>query len=357
MNTAAFHDRASQYYCSRYGWTKKDFDKINWMAVDKAMKMCSSSTRAWASKFSCGFIGTTKMLSRREYWLDNKCPRCGECDEICIHILQCPSPSHREQMLRKVDDFDMWLKTKHVDPDMVSGIIMVTNAWIKGEQVVLETILTPTIQQQYQIGWDHFILGRLCTDITVHLHDFYKSKSSKWNAQSVTAHIIRWLWTSLTRPAWNDRNAYVHSHSGADKSKRLLENMKIEVRELYDNTDTSIIGYSDRQLFDTDIDELLQRSQKQLIAWIQSVESAIRHASRSATVIADPTQPHLNFAPPQSIEQPNPTITLAKKYPYPVTRPILPPSSYGLHGADLPATSYCLLKCKTLHLYTHATMT
>lgn len=190
MNVAAFYDKARQYYCSRYRWSKQVFDEINWKAVGKAMSMVSISTRVSASKFSCGFVGTARMLSRREYWLDNKCPRCGSCDERYNHVLQCPSSVHREQMICMIDDFDMWLKTRHADPDMISDIIMITTAWIKSEPIDPTNILTPAIRHQHQLGWEHFILGRLCNDIATHLHDFYKNKSSQRNAQSVTAQII-----------------------------------------------------------------------------------------------------------------------------------------------------------------------
>lgn len=326
ISIAAYDDQARHYYCSRYGWQRQDFDDINWKAVDKAMSMLSRHTRVWASKFSCGFLGIARMLSRREYWLDNKCPRCGNCDETCQHVIQCPAAAHREQMLRRVDDFNMWMQTQHVDPDMVSDIIMITTSWIQCETVDPATIITPAIQHQYHLGWEHFVMGRLSKSLTVHLHEFYTNKTSRRNAQGVTARIIRWLWTDLIRPAWNDRNACVHRNTYADKSMRLLDDTKTEVAELYNNTDRTVLSYMDRQLFDTDLNEIMQRPQHQLDAWIQSVESAVRMASRSATTITDPTQPCLPFAqqPPPRDRQDDAQTTV-KKIPTSRNSPHLTP--------------------------------
>lgn len=59
-------DIVQSYYCNKYKWISIQFQQVNWTAIDKAMYMCTPSTRTWISKFACGFIGTAQMLSRRE---------------------------------------------------------------------------------------------------------------------------------------------------------------------------------------------------------------------------------------------------------------------------------------------------
>lgn len=111
-----------KYYCG------KNFETINWGAIQRAMSTCSLSTRIWIAKYSCGFVGTAQVLARREYWLENRCPRCGHHNETYMHVIQCPHPPHREQMLRRLGEFKMWLKARHIDADIIQDIIMITTA-------------------------------------------------------------------------------------------------------------------------------------------------------------------------------------------------------------------------------------
>lgn len=81
--------RVRQYYCRKYGWNEAAFSSVNWDAVEGAMSRCNPSTAKWVTKFSSGFLGTAKHLTRREYWLDNKCPLCRNCVENNTHIIWC----------------------------------------------------------------------------------------------------------------------------------------------------------------------------------------------------------------------------------------------------------------------------
>ena len=90
--------RAKTYCCRKYHWTPNQFRSIKWDALSGAMKRCTPSTSKLISKFSCGFVGTAKTLSRREYWLDSACPLCNVMEEDNTHIICCPHPPHRQRI-------------------------------------------------------------------------------------------------------------------------------------------------------------------------------------------------------------------------------------------------------------------
>ena len=171
-----YHHQAQQYYCSKCSWNSQTFQSINWLAIQRAMSMCSSATRVWVSKFSCDFIGTARMLARREYWLESKCPRCGSDNETTTHIIQCPHPPHREQIDRRIDDFRLWMESRHFEPDLCADIINVTTSWVRGDESAHPSITCAPVATQLQIGWDHFKMGRVNKSITDHLHSFYLTK-------------------------------------------------------------------------------------------------------------------------------------------------------------------------------------
>ena len=201
------------------------------------------------------------MLVRREYWLHSKCPRCGCDNETNLHVIQCPSPSNREQMQRCLNDFQEWMDSRHIDPTLSMDIHNIAWAWLRGDDVTVIPVESKSIAEQIKLGWNHFIMGRICKSFTNELHEFYLRKSSKRNSQNVTAQMIHWIWTHLLRPTWNERNNHVHKHYGADKSKRQLEDNITEVEELYWRTDKDQLSYLDRPLLEIDVNDLKQRKQ------------------------------------------------------------------------------------------------
>ena len=152
------------------------------------------------------------------------------------------------------------------------------------------SIVSEALRLQLQLGWEHFILGRICLPFTQHLNSSYITRQIQRNGQSATAQIIQWMWITLIRSAWNDRNTYVHRHHGMDKSKQLHEDTKVEAAELFNTIDIEQLCCTDRHLMEVDYDELIKRPQYQLDAWIHSVEAAIKVASTSSTIIIDATQ-------------------------------------------------------------------
>ena len=263
---------AQNYYCNKYKWTTAQFHQVNWHAIDKAMHMCTPSTRTWISKFACGFIGTAQMLSRREYWLESKCPRCLSAIENNEHVIKCPSECCRTDLLKSLSDLYDWMKTTNTAPILQSEIMRLTNHWIDYD--IDTTILSPcpAITSQIRLGWSHFIFGRIHCDITTLQDNHYLSIGSKRDSRSWTAQLIQRLWTKIIRPCWNQRNVKVHGNKTEPSQSRLLADMRAEVQEIYTTTNHDDLLYQDRHLFDRSLDTLLTSSLPQLTAWRNNID-------------------------------------------------------------------------------------
>ena len=77
--------------------------------------------------------------------------------------------------------------------------------------------------------------------------------------------------------------------------------LRLEITEIYNNTNIDILFYRDRQLFETPLEDLLKKHDSYLYSWRDEVDIATKHASSSAT-INDPTQRTILFHPPQALQ-------------------------------------------------------
>ena len=138
--------RVQTYYCRKYNWTKPQFESINWDAISGAMIRCNPSTAKWVTKFCCGFIGTTKTLARREYWLGSNCPLCQTHDEDNVHIICCPHPPHRERAELSLLELYKWMEYINFPPDLFLEIKRINKLWLLNPDLPNTISNIPTIQ-------------------------------------------------------------------------------------------------------------------------------------------------------------------------------------------------------------------
>ena len=317
-------DKAEQYYCNKYNCTHIQFHSINWPAIDKAMHLCTPSTRTWISKFSCGFIGSAQMLSRREYWLEPTCPRCRSHVETCVHIIKCTSDLCRTALNESLNDLYAWMTTTSTASILQNEIKRITTYWLDNEVDTSIISPCPAVTSQITLEWNHFVFGRIHRDITALQNNHYITIGSKRDARSWSAQLIQRLWTKIIRPLWNQRNVRVHGSPNQPSPSRLLADMREEVREIFTTTNIEDLSYPDRQLLDGPLDILLSSSLPQLTAWRNSIELALADARHSFQNPSDPSQTHLPGTQPPSRAQPTHTPTPSRATTH-TSHPLLTP--------------------------------
>ena len=170
--------RAKTYYCRKYHWTPDQFRSINWDALPDAMKRYNQSTSKWISKFSRGFVGTAKTLSRREYWLNSNCPLCNVMEEDNTNIICCPHPPHRERIEQSLQDVYEWLEYINSPPLLLAEIQRINRIWMEDQTLLHTTSSIPSIQSQLDIGWSHLFYGRITNDMATEIQCQYTRKRS-----------------------------------------------------------------------------------------------------------------------------------------------------------------------------------
>ena len=305
--------KVRQYYCRKYGWTRHNFDDVNWDAVDGAMQLSTPTTTKWISKLSCGFVGLAKTLARREYWLDSMCPRCNHHTEDNIHLITCPHVDIRSKLNSALLELENWMTSTGSSPHLSFEIIRSIKHWVDCQTMNGFDTTIPAIQRQLDIGWSHFMFGRISIAITSHQQNYFTSQSSRRTGQSWTSQLIQKLWTLILRPMWNHRNKYVHGKE-PKTTARLHSDIIQEATELYFSTDKDNLQSQDRHLLEPSLSSILSRRHFEIVAWINSIEMSIHSAAHNLEPTNDRTQtfllPHVPIpphpAPPARV--PLPTI-------------------------------------------------
>lgn len=244
-----------QYFTNKYNWTNDDFNSINWEAIKTAMTFCSFSIRTWVSKLNYVFIGTASMLAHREYWLDDHCPLCRRTRETTVYLVQGPHPPHRQKALLILQELSTWLTTSNCEPTLAAEIVRITTLWITEGSAAGLNSAYPPIQQQIDLGWQHFIFGKITKSITQWQHNYVQIDKLRREAQFWTFRLVQKLWTTLVRPLWRHRNDIVHAQDKKTSTTHLHQDIKEEVRELYLRNDVDLLAAVDRRLFDTPLDD------------------------------------------------------------------------------------------------------
>lgn len=288
--------KAQTYYCRKYNWTTPQFQAVNWDAISMSMSKCNPSTSKWVTKFTCGFIGTAKTLARRDYWLGEKCPLCNNAAEDNLHVIICPSIPHREQTNRYLTDIYDWMDHISIPLDFLEEIKRITSLWLDHPDLLGVTSPIQCLQNQLELGWNHFVFGRTHNSIPVELQDRFRLRKNPRNAQTTVSQLICRFWTSLIRPLWNRRNRIVHALDVETNRTRVQMDLQEEVTERYNSTNPDLLAYEDRQLFTLSLDALNAKNQAFQKSWCNSVDIAVKSSSTAIT-IQDPSQRILSPLP------------------------------------------------------------
>ena len=293
---------AYEYYTRKYNWAPDTFSNINWEAAHTVMHMCSPATRTWVSKFSSGFLGTIQMMSRRDQWIDMKCPCCNNENETQFHVIQCPAPAPRQRLLLLFTDLYTWMRKMGIGNDFVTHFETYTQAWLHTNPVPIEVALPYPFRAQLDIGWTHMLFCRMHLSFVDHIAEIYHVKGVHREAQRFCSLLVYKMWTKLLRPLWNARNKVVHALDAANAHTRLHLDLQREATELYQSTNVEMLPHSARLLFDHELHDLLRRPYYSLKAWCESVEIEITRQTSSYTDPGDHTQTLLQ--PIQPVPQP-----------------------------------------------------
>jgi len=270
-----FHEKeAIETFHTKYGWTKETFQNISWDALEKATKSMSSPTIYRMSKYVTRTLPVGHVMDRRKKWQQPFCPRCNHPDETVEHIFHCPHTESRQIMSKSISLLDKWLAEMNTESHLHCDIIAIISLWITQQPIPTIEYSQP-IQAQLNIGWNHFMEGRMHTSLVSYMDGHYASISSRKTGITWCSMLIQRLWTTLFYDQWKIRNECVHGMNKRTNATREHINLNTQIKKAYEMHRAIPFLYQDQHLVDRPISNQIKKPTAQKRAWLEDVKLAI----------------------------------------------------------------------------------
>jgi len=277
-----FHERrAADTLCEKYDWSLQQFRNVDWDASQRSMKMMTTPTRIWITKYITHFLPIGRNMKRIGQWTMDHCPRCGIEEETHNHLMRCSHAPSRTLLECNISKLRDWLEQMHTPADLETQIITQINQYF-GLPSIATLIDHHLISTQLTIGpWKHFMQGRLHVHFSSYMQKIYDERSDTRKTGSLwVAGLIQRIWTLLYRPIWDLRNQYVHKKMEDAKESRIREDLQQRVRQRYSECDPSSFLVQDQHLFQKPLTETIAVPNMSLRAWLLSYAVAVTARDR-----------------------------------------------------------------------------
>lgn len=257
--------------------TEETFQKIDWDAIQAAMKDVKTSKRHWIAKHSIEECGVNTVLVKRKEKKSDLCKRCGEV-ETTTHVWQCQEQKSQEIWTTSVEQLGLWLHNMKTEPRITQEITCYLLQWYYNQAPLQQTVpFSDGVASQTQIGWRFLIEGWLSKDWRTQQQLYWDQNNiSKSSLRWATA-IIKKLW-DVAWDLWEHRNGIEHEHDVAEEHQELNNRIAQEI-ESFENVQHSSYDYMFSE------DELIKVQNSTLgykRLWLQNVAAAKLREGRRA---------------------------------------------------------------------------
>ena len=275
-----YKHKAKPIICQKFNLQPAMFSTIDWDSLERATSLLSPMHNVYLSKHVIGFLPIGKNMERRGAWKAPFCPRCQHPIESAPHLIKCTSTSARRILKSSSSKLITWLESTDTDPTLLTFIIELTTSFIHGTITPPHPNHPHPIRKQLQLGWHHFLYGRIHTSFIPHMSAYYSSINSRRSASSWAAVLIQKLWTIYHLPQWTDRNKYVHNLDRVTDSTRERINLQTSLQNAYNSDDINNLLASDKHLLEKPLRQLKQMPNALIRAWLLEHKTAIMARNR-----------------------------------------------------------------------------
>ena len=264
----------------KYDWNDEMFHSIDWIALEKAMNMMHTSLKIRISKFVTKTLPVGGTMDRRKEWMEPFCPRCGFANETPSHVIQCPHQDARKILKGALKKFESILNRLETENKLQIQIIICLTNWItQGNTFPPRNILEP-IQAQLDLGWKHFMEGRIVISFRTYMDQHYKNTGSKKNGTNWVAIVIHSLWTHIFTHMWDHRNKYVHAIELKNKLSREHINLNYKIREMYSKAQSKNLLHQDQHLLQESVGAIIKSPSGKKRGWLFAITTALQESER-----------------------------------------------------------------------------
>ena len=221
----------TDYWRTHHDIPITDPSKIDWTASYTAVKGLPVHKQRFIPRFNAGHCGNNHIQWRRKEREDPSCKSCPDGPkEKTSHILHCSNPKAKSHFLKKVkNDIIPHCVNSKTFPPLIESIKNILTLWRNGRHIPTSSFPTAhgireAVEEQAEIGWDNFMLGRWSKKWQIIQKNHLNSIGSKRSPRRWTAAVIRQFMLTCW-DIWDFRNTLIHGKGGrlARLQNRLLD--------------------------------------------------------------------------------------------------------------------------------------
>ena len=170
---------------------------------------------------------------------------------------------HLNAWMRNID-IDTQHRTVHIDP--------------------IHTAIGEAVEEQYEIGWEHAIRGRLSKKWR-EAQNLVDSQMKRKQRSGLMVNLIYKLWEQV-HILWKERNEVKHGRTPKEIQQRLRKIINLLVRAVYETRET-VVSIFNQRLFRVRIEDRLIIPPAENTRWLEIIQTATTHKKlREKAVIA-----------------------------------------------------------------------
>lgn len=272
------------YMVTKFKWAPHIPDLIWWKIHGLALKKCSPENRTRIQKFNFDRLPTNHREGKYYDHIKDVCSECHSHNETDDHIIKCIASKRSEIRCKCIRAVQTYLSGKFTPSQVRIVIIEGVKAWITNQPLPDIRAMVPkasqtliqAYEQQTQIGWRHFMRGRIATAwgamINHHLIEQEIPEKTmtheRWGSKLVSI-----LWEHILE-LWAHRNSVEHGSNPEELQQTKRRKLVDQIQFL--NQSNLAVSSDDRDWVTITTTTIETMTTNRLIEWLRNAKSLIR---------------------------------------------------------------------------------
>ena len=210
LRRLAHANDAAMFLRKKYKWTNNTFQNICWPQHSSSLNNMTETRKRHAIRFIHHRLPTGKM----QFGLKHPCPHCKiEFDQNSDHDHFLTCLMSEDQKFKRIKKIELVMLQLNTPPDLRQQILhRISQCYQRIQKDKQQNTLPPSedvettqcLDLQNDIGWNHFIRGRITSAFRPIVQQYYSSnklgrtfKGTRWEKQMITSllniHIEEWI--------------------------------------------------------------------------------------------------------------------------------------------------------------------
>ena len=275
-----------RYMENKFDWSPKTFALIDWQPIGTTLRYKPLSEQRQLQKFLHGWLPTNSKLHRITPSHGPTCPSCGQAEESNRHFLYCTNVRRIRIWKDMLTTLREYLKSRRTPPvlaDLLCTALEKPASLSQRPPPRTATIYHALYSEQNAIGWNQLVYGRFTkrwSNLYTSWFEYNRIAPPK-TGQTWAVGILRIIWKHII-DLWLTRNEDQHGRDAAEHERKLRHRLTGHVFSLY--AFRGDLPEHSRHIYNMSASLLLQKSTRQIQAWIH-VATPFIHKARKAAVV------------------------------------------------------------------------